>query len=141
MMKEPMDFPQRLARFKCSVEPLAEAIAISEQRAFTDLEQLGFIHRFELCFDLACELIEHCCHHQEPQASIQGRRDAFYCVFKHGLINDVQLWMDMIKSRQHTVHSYNKNTADEIALEVIQRYYPALMALKQQLEDKAAAYE
>jgi len=47
----------------------------------------------------------------------------------------------MIKSRQHTVHSYNKNTADKIALEVIQRYYPALMALKQQLEDKAAAYD
>lgn len=109
-------------RFKRSEEPLAEAIALSEQRAFTELEQSGFIHRFELCFDLACKFIEHYCHHQEPQASIQGRRDAFHYVFKYGLIDDVQLWMDMMKSRQHTVHSYNKNTADEITLEVIQRY-------------------
>lgn len=140
-MKEPMDCQQRLVRFQCSMEPLGEAIALSEQRPFTDLEQLGFIHRFELCFDLACELIEHYSHHQEPQAYIQGRRDAFHYVFKRGLINDVQLWMDMMKSRQHTVHSYNKTTADEIALEVTQRYYPALLALKQQLIEKAATYE
>ena len=140
-MAEDIRWLQRLDNFKRSMLQLEQAVILSKQRALSDLEQQGLIQAFEYNYELAWNVIKDFYSYQGDTEDIQGSRDAFRIAFNRGLVAEGQLWMDMIKSRQHTVHSYNKTTADEIALEVIQRYYPALMALKQQLTDKAAAYE
>jgi nucleotidyltransferase substrate binding protein (TIGR01987 family) len=43
-----------------------------------------------------------------------------------GLIEDGEIWMDMIKSRNLTSHTYDKELANEIILKIVENYHPQL---------------
>jgi nucleotidyltransferase substrate binding protein (TIGR01987 family) len=43
-----------------------------------------------------------------------GSKGATREAFKNGLLADGEVWMDMIKSRNQTSHTYNEKTANEI---------------------------
>lgn len=39
-------------------------------------------------------------------------------------------WMEMIRSRNQTSHTYNQDVADQIAGLIIQRYFPLFVAFE-----------
>lgn len=43
--------------------------------------------------------------------------------FNRGLIIDGDNWMNMIESRKKSSHTYNEETAEEIATEIVSKYY------------------
>lgn len=47
--------------------------------------------------------------------NLYGSKDATREAFAKGLIEDGDEWMAMIESRNRTSHTYNEETADEIA--------------------------
>ncbi|MBI2355034.1 MAG: nucleotidyltransferase substrate binding protein [Deltaproteobacteria bacterium] len=59
--------------------------------------------------------------------NIYGSRDAIREAFKANLIEDGEGWMDMFKDRNMTSHTYNEDTANEIAEKIITRYYPLVL--------------
>jgi len=63
-----------------------------------------------------------------------GSRDAFRLAFKRGLREDGETWMDMIKSRTLTSHTYNEDVADKIAADILNRYYSEFVALQTTME-------
>jgi len=67
---------------------------------------------------------------------IGGSRDAIRYAFSANLINDGDLWMEMIKSRVLTSHTYNEATANEIYQQIINAYYPAFLKFQKIMEDK-----
>ena len=50
------------------------------------------------------------------------------------LIENGEAWMDMIKSRNLTSHTYNKETAETIATNIIQTYFQEFTKLIQKLD-------
>ena len=68
------------------------------------------------------------------QADIYGSRDAIRKAFELGLINDGESWMDMLKSRNQTSHTYNEKIAKEICQAVLEVYYSLFKQLKVKLE-------
>ena len=66
--------------------------------------------------------------------SVMGSRDAFRLAFKRGLIEDGETWMEMVKSRVLTSHTYNEDVADEISSKIVTLYYPEFVRLQQRLE-------
>jgi nucleotidyltransferase substrate binding protein (TIGR01987 family) len=69
----------------------------------------------------------------QGETNIQGSRDAFRLAFSRELIQDGETWLDMIKSRTKTAHTYNEETATEIAKLIIENYYALFVALKNTL--------
>ena len=61
----------------------------------------------------------------QGDASIRGSRDATRAAFKMALVSNGEVWMDMIKSRNETSHTYNEETTDEIFSKIIEAYFPA----------------
>ena len=61
----------------------------------------------------------------QGETNIQGSRDAFRLAFNRGLVTNGDVWMQMVKSRALTSHTYNQATAIEI-LDKIQNQYFAL---------------
>jgi Holliday junction resolvasome RuvABC endonuclease subunit len=56
------------------------------------------------------------------------------------LIADGEMWMDMIKARNQTSHTYNLDVAEGIVRDVLGRFHPAFVAMEKQfakLEQKA----
>jgi nucleotidyltransferase substrate binding protein (TIGR01987 family) len=55
--------------------------------------------------------------------NIIGSRSATREAFNKGLIQEGQVWMDMIDSRNESVHTYNKETADKIVHKINEVYF------------------
>ena len=134
-MNTDIRWQQRLANFTKALTELSEAIALAEQRKLTKLEQQGLIQAFEYNYELAWNCIKDFYQFQ-GETDIQGSRDAIRLAFSRGLISDGELWMNMIKRRALTSHTYNQDTANAVADDVLKRYYPAFVALHQVLNEQ-----
>jgi len=67
---------------------------------------------------------------------LAGSRDVIREAYKANLINDGEGWMNMLISRNLTSHSYNEDTADEIADSVINVYFVLFKALEDKFENQ-----
>jgi nucleotidyltransferase substrate binding protein (TIGR01987 family) len=114
---------QRLDNFKSAFKQLSSAVEISQQRSLTDLEKQGVIQAFEFTHELAWNVIKDYFEYQ-GNSSINGSRDATREAFQKNLISQGDIWMEMIKSRNLTSHTYNKKIAEDIVDKVIGLYAP-----------------
>jgi len=92
----------------------------------------GLIQRFEYTHQLAWNVMKDYAEYQGNN-DISGSRDATREAFKMGLIADAEGWMDMIKSRNETSHTYNEETANAIILKIIRVYHPLFFDFGQKM--------
>lgn len=64
---------------------------------------------------------------------MSGSRDVIREAYRANLIEDGETWMDMLKSRNLTAHSYNEDTAAEIADSILNRYFAQYKKLEHKL--------
>jgi nucleotidyltransferase substrate binding protein (TIGR01987 family) len=114
---------QRLDNFKSALKQLLSGVEISQQRALTDLEKQGVIQAFEFTHELAWNVIKDYFEYQ-GNSSINGSRDATREAFQKNLISQGDVWMEMVKSRNLTSHTYNKKIAEDIVDKAIRLYVP-----------------
>lgn len=113
---------QRFDNFLKAFQTLVEASELAEVRELSNLEQQGLIQSFEFTHELAWNVLKDYLENQGI-ANIIGSRDATREAFKNGLISDGETWMDMIKARNQTTHTYNPAIADDVAEDILQRFY------------------
>ena len=106
---------------------MSKAIALSNERPLTDLEEQGMIQAFEYTHELAWKTMKDFLE-EKGSAKIYGSKDATREAFQAELIVDGETWMQMIKSRNDTSHTYNEETADEIAMDIKERYFDLFVA-------------
>ena len=136
-MNEDIRWQQRFANYQRALASLSAAVALSEQRPLSDLEQQGVIQAFEFTHELAWNCLKDFLNYQGEQ-NLMGSRDATRRAFSLGLIENGELWMDMIVSRNRTSHTYNKATAEQIVVAVTRHYHPLFCQLAErfgQLQD------
>ena len=114
---------QRLANYAQALDQLGNAVATSQQRMLSELEKQGLIQAFEFTHELAWNVMKDYFAYQ-GNPGISGSRDAAREAFQKGLVEDGEGWMEMIKSRNQTSHTYRQQVADEIAGLILRRYFP-----------------
>lgn len=119
---------QRLQNFELALKQLEFAVKSSQQRELNDLEKQGTIKAFEFTHELAWNLLKDYFADQGNFA-ITGSKDAAREAFKKGLILNGEIWMEMIKSRNLSSHTYNQKNADNILCRIINNYYDEFVAL------------
>ncbi|MDD5297347.1 MAG: nucleotidyltransferase substrate binding protein [Rhodocyclaceae bacterium] len=118
---EDIRWQQRLEHYLKALGQLEEAVALSRQRPLSKLEKQGLIKGFELTHELAWNLMKDWFEYQ-GKSDITGSRDATRESFRRGIVTDGEGWMEMIASRNRTVHTYNEATAEQIAERVVDLY-------------------
>mgnify|MGYP001572348457 FL=1 len=121
---------QRLNHFSQALGQLTKFI---EKGALNELEKQGLIQAFEYTFELAWNTLKDYFEVQ-GEINIHGSRDAFRLAFKRGLLEDGETWMDMIKSRTLTSHTYNEDVAEKIAADIVNRYFSEFVTLQTKME-------
>lgn len=134
-MNEPIRWVQRLNSFKDALSKLQAAKALAEERDLSELEQQGLIQAFEFTHELAWNVIKDFFIYQ-GNPDIAGSRDATREAFKMGLIDDGEIWMKMIVSRNQTSHTYNRKIADGIAQLIITEYTPLLTKFCEHMQSR-----
>ena len=109
---------------------LGEALAVPVESNEIALD--GTIQRFEFSYELMWKTMQRLArfHGFDPQSP----RDSFRTAFKQGWIEDENLWLDMIRDRNLTSHTYQK----ELALQIYERvkiYYPEMRRVSRLLKE------
>jgi nucleotidyltransferase substrate binding protein (TIGR01987 family) len=131
--QEDIRWQQRLVNLKSALQQLGEATALTRQRSLSRLEQQGLIKAFEFSHELSWNVMKDYAHFQ-GHAEIAGSRDATREALKMGLISDGDPWMEMIKSRNLTSHTYNLSLAQEIAEKIVRLYFPQMVEFLNKME-------
>lgn len=126
---------QRFNNYKKALKQLQDAVDLMEERALSILEKQGFIQAFEYTHELAWKTLKDFLENR-GNTDIYGSRDATKKAFALGLVDDGEIWMQMIKSRNLTSHTYDENTADEIIGIVKDVYYVQFEKLKFKMEEQ-----
>lgn len=129
-MNEDIRWKQRFSNYQKALRQLQKFIDKGE---LSELEEQGLIKSFEYTYELAWNTLKDFLEFQ-GHSDIFGSRDAFRKAFQLGIIEDGATWMDMIKSRNRTTHTYNEETANEISRTVISVYFDAFKELHDKLD-------
>ncbi len=125
---------QRLCNYSLGLQRLTEAVVLSCQRPLSPLEQQGLILAFEFTHELAWNVMKDYFFWQGT-SGITGSRDATREAFSKELIEDGEGWMEMIKSRNLSSHTYNQAVAEQIASLITLRYYPLFVAFEKKMRE------
>ena len=120
---------KRLANYRKACVDLEAAVTLAASRELSDLERQGLIQSFEFTHELAWNLMKDWFEDQGT-TGITGSKDAAREAFSRGLIPQGQVWMDMIKSRNQSSHTYNLETAREIADHIVRTYTKELLGFR-----------
>ncbi len=131
-MKEDIRWKQRFSNYKKALTQLKKFI---DKGNLSELEKQGLVKAFEYTYELAWNTQRDYLLYQGKSGLI-GSRDTFRESFKEGIIIDGEGWMDMIKSRNLTIHSYNEETAEEITEKVFKSYFQLFCDLEEYFNNK-----
>jgi nucleotidyltransferase substrate binding protein (TIGR01987 family) len=111
----------RLTNFERALAQLDNAAMLANTRALNDLELQGLIKAFELVHELAWRVLkDYFAYQGDP--TIRGSRDAFRTALSMDLIADGDMWMQMIVSRNRTVHTYDESVARDLSRTIVRDY-------------------
>ena len=129
---------QKLQSYHKALNRVAEVVNVMDKRQLNDFEADGLIQRFEFTFELAWKLMKSYAEFQGTDKEIMGSRDAIRWAFENKIINDSGIWMEMVKRRNDTSHTYDEETAAEVVIRIKDSYYKAFMALYDRMKSLAS---
>ena len=121
---------QRFQNYQRALKQLTKFI---EKGSLNELEEQGMIQSFEYTYELAWNTMKDLFEAQ-GETGILGSRDAFRLAFRRGLVEQGEVWMDMIKKRGLTSHTYDEQVAREITTSIRTAYFPEFVRLAERLE-------
>ncbi len=123
---------QRFSNYRKALAKLAE---VAEKRKLEDLSELereGLIQRFEYTYELAWKTLQDILRYK-GYTEIAGPNPVLAQAFQDGYITDGGTWRKMKLSREMTSHTYDSDTAKEIAHSILTQYYAAFAELGDRL--------
>lgn len=148
MSSQHIRWKQRFSNYTKAFYKLDEAVArikkdytikddgtIDDDKFLDDIIKECLIQRFEYTHELAWEVMKDFLE-EIGNVKMYGSKDAIKEAFAADLIKYGEVWMEMIKSRNETSHTYNGKTADAIFLKVINEYHPQFVVFLNIMEEK-----
>jgi nucleotidyltransferase substrate binding protein (TIGR01987 family) len=125
---------QRYNHFIQAFRQLEKAVILSMERPLTELEEQGLIQAFEYTHEMAWNVLKDFLEEQQGLRNLYGSKDSTREAFKRGVIEDGEVWMDMIKSRNLSSHTYNSDIASDIVHKIMENYYAQFRQLLETLK-------
>ena len=120
---------QRFENYRKAQTFLQESL---KKETLSDLEKAGIVQTFGFSFELAWKTMKDYLNGKGVEAMYP--RDVIKQAFKHELVADGELWMDMLDSRNLMSHTYKETDSDFVFNEIRIKYGEALEQLSRTLE-------
>ena len=137
MKNQDIRWIQRFQNYQKALAQLARAVDLSRQRPLTELERQGMVQAFEYTHELAWNTLKDFLESRGVN-NLFGSRDTTRAAFAAGLIQEGDLWMQMIQSRNQTTHTYNEEIVEQIVAAVTGGYIKEFDSLQKKLEQLRA---
>ncbi|MEX1058017.1 MAG: nucleotidyltransferase substrate binding protein [Natronospirillum sp.] len=134
MTNQDIRWQQRYQQFNNAFTLLQQGLAIQSPSI---VERAGIIQFFEMAFELSWKLLKD--YQQAEGYTTHSPREAIKQAFQAELINDGHLWIQALEDRNLTTHTYNEETAQKVEQKIRHEYYPLLVSLQQNFENRINA--
>ena len=131
-MEEDIRWKQRFQNFKRALSVLKSAVELAAERELSDLEKQGTIQGFEFTFELAWNVMKNYLEEQGIYGII-GSKNAIRQAFDKELIEDGEIWMDMVKDRNLASHVYDEATAEHLFFAIKDTYFNQFNKLEEKM--------
>ncbi len=128
---------QRLPSFNLVFDQLNDAVSLMAARELSPLERQGVIQAFEYTYELGWNMLRDYLRWQ-GNAELSGSRDTLREAFSAKLIDDGEIWMNMLQDRNRTSHTYNEATATEILHNIQVHYHVLFQKLQRKMTSLAS---
>jgi len=112
---------QRFVHFQKSFQLLEQTLTIKSP---SDAERAGLIQFFEISFELAWKVLKD--YLEEEGFTVVSPRDAIKQAFQSDLLDNGHVWIEAMKDRNLTVHTYEEEIALAVEKKIRELYFPAL---------------
>jgi nucleotidyltransferase substrate binding protein (TIGR01987 family) len=130
--KQDIRWKQRFVHFKKAYALLEQTIAIEGP---SEAERAGLIQFFEMSFELAWKVLKD---YLEEEGFVPvSPRETIKLAFQSGFIVDGHLWVEALKDRNLTVHTYEEKIAIAVEKKIRDFYFPVLKKLFHDFSKKA----
>lgn len=106
---------------KWVLHTLEMALAKNE---LSDLERAGVIQIYEITLELAWKLLKD--YLEEREVIVKFPRDTIKEAFRYELVQDGELWLDMLQKRNLMAHTYDEKMAELAYKLIAEQYFGAL---------------
>ena len=90
----------------------------------SDLEKAGLIQIYEFTFELGWKTVKDFL--EEKNVEVKFPRDTIKEAFKYEIIEQGDIWMDMLEKRNLMSHTYDETTAELAYKLITQTYFKAI---------------
>jgi nucleotidyltransferase substrate binding protein (TIGR01987 family) len=132
-MTDDIRWKQRLQNWN---RALAQLTKFMQRDALNELEEQGLIQSFEYNHELAWNTQKDFLQDQ-GFTELFGSKNVAKKAFEIGLIKNGELWLDMIKSRNLTSHTYNEAVTQQIVDAIVHQYFAELCELNTKMNQLA----
>ena len=115
---------------------LAQLTKFMQRDALNELEEQGLIHSFKCNHELAWNTQKNFLQDQ-GFTELFGAKDSAKKAFEIGLIENGEVWLDMIKSLNLTLHTYNEAVTRQIVDAIVHQYFAELCELNTKMSQLA----
>ncbi|MDH2926588.1 nucleotidyltransferase substrate binding protein [Lonepinella koalarum] len=131
MVEQITRLKQRFEHYQKALTQLMEAVEKYSNTQENIIKE-GLIQRFEFTHELAWKLMKDILQYEGDFEG--GSRTTTRQAFNLGYISQGEIWMEMIKTRNLTVHTYNEDILEDEFNKIISQYFPLLVEFKQKVE-------
>lgn len=122
MSEKEIRWRQRFENFDKAHIKLRAAILDFEKLSI--LEKEGLVQRFEYTFELAWKTLKDYLESQE--VTVKFPREVIKAAFHYELIQDGEVWMDILEKRNLLAHTYNEERFNLAVRKIKEEYYEAI---------------
>lgn len=129
MVKENKDirWKQRFQNYKKALAQLESGLEVKNPDI---LQKQGIIQCFEYTLELAWKTLQDFLIQERGYADARGPRPVIERAFEDGIVKDGITWLDMLKSRNLTIHLYDEKEMEAIYTKVAKKYRTPFTALR-----------
>jgi nucleotidyltransferase substrate binding protein (TIGR01987 family) len=131
-MEQDIRWQQRFASYEKALKQLTEALGQYGDNPI-DIIKEGIVQRFEFTHELAWKVMKDFLQYEGFQ-NITGSRSATREAFNKGILEQGQVWMDMIESRNRTVHTYDEVILNTEFTRIRDAYAPLFQKFYQKMK-------
>lgn len=124
---------KKFENFKAALANLKDIFSYDEP--YGNVEITGMVGLYEICFEQSWKAMKEILENYGYTEGATGSpRTILKTAYKAGMINNEEMWLDALVSRNNVTHAYNQAIAMDIIKQTKEKYYDMFMQLEHTIE-------
>ena len=128
---------KKVENYLKAIQRLEEGNAEYLKNPENDMIRDGLIQRFEFTFELAWKTSKEYLIDRGFSNDIYFPKQVLRMAYENYMIDEEQIWLKMLESRNMSSHIYDDRVAAAIAKDITESFFPALKKLSLYFKEKA----